>query len=185
MAWWRRATSHYLSQCWPRSLSPYGVTRPQQWVNYFIVARWHKKIVYTSSHRSINIGLVVKKLCEIKFISSYMISLWLSVFLTNSPSWTWSTVGNPLTNTPSESKWVFLQSKLNLCPNNSVNIRHFLSNFRHTYLQNKHFRQTCCNYNILWDNEVINSQNICRRSYMESYYWLSIEHEHFTATSQA
>ena len=31
-AWCRQATSHYLSQCWPRSLSPYGVTRPQ-WVN--------------------------------------------------------------------------------------------------------------------------------------------------------
>ena len=29
--WNRQATSHYLSQCWPRSLSPYGVTRPQ-WV---------------------------------------------------------------------------------------------------------------------------------------------------------
>ena len=26
------ATSHYLSQCWPRSMSSYGVTRPQ-WVN--------------------------------------------------------------------------------------------------------------------------------------------------------
>ena len=32
MAWCRQQTSHYLSQCWPRSLSPYGVTRPQ-WVN--------------------------------------------------------------------------------------------------------------------------------------------------------
>ena len=31
MAWCHHATSHYLSQCWPRSLSPYGVTRPQ-WV---------------------------------------------------------------------------------------------------------------------------------------------------------
>ena len=31
MAWCRQAASHYLSQCWPRSLSPYGVTRPQ-WV---------------------------------------------------------------------------------------------------------------------------------------------------------
>ena len=29
MAWCHQATSHYLSQCWPRSLSPYGVTRPQ------------------------------------------------------------------------------------------------------------------------------------------------------------
>ena len=26
------ATSHYLSQCWPRSMSPYGLTRPP-WVN--------------------------------------------------------------------------------------------------------------------------------------------------------
>ena len=32
MAWCRQATSHYLSRCWPRSLLPYGVTRPQ-WVN--------------------------------------------------------------------------------------------------------------------------------------------------------
>ena len=32
MAWCRQATSHYLSQCWLSSLSPYGVTRPQ-WVN--------------------------------------------------------------------------------------------------------------------------------------------------------
>ena len=29
MAWCHQATSHYLSQCWPRSLSPYGVTRPR------------------------------------------------------------------------------------------------------------------------------------------------------------
>ena len=29
MAWCRKATSHYPSQCWPRSLSPHGVTRPQ------------------------------------------------------------------------------------------------------------------------------------------------------------
>ena len=32
MAWCLQATSHYLSQCWPRSMSPNGVTRPQ-WVN--------------------------------------------------------------------------------------------------------------------------------------------------------
>ena len=29
MAWCRQATSHYLNQCWPRSMSPYGVTRPR------------------------------------------------------------------------------------------------------------------------------------------------------------
>ena len=29
MAWCRQATSHYLKHCWHRSMSPYGVTRPQ------------------------------------------------------------------------------------------------------------------------------------------------------------
>ena len=33
MAWCHQATSHYLSQSWPRSLSPYDVTRPQ-WVKW-------------------------------------------------------------------------------------------------------------------------------------------------------
>ena len=32
MAWYRQATSHYQSQCWTRSMTPYGDTRPQ-WVN--------------------------------------------------------------------------------------------------------------------------------------------------------
>ena len=32
MAWHCQATRHYLSQCWLRSKSPYGFTRPQ-WVN--------------------------------------------------------------------------------------------------------------------------------------------------------
>ena len=32
MAWCRQATRHYLSQCWPRSLLPYGVTRPQSYL---------------------------------------------------------------------------------------------------------------------------------------------------------
>ena len=34
MAWCRQATRHNLSQCWPRSMSPNGVTRPQ-WVNFY------------------------------------------------------------------------------------------------------------------------------------------------------
>ena len=42
MAWCHQATSHHLSQCWPRSMSPYGVTRPQ-WVNScgsWLLAAW-------------------------------------------------------------------------------------------------------------------------------------------------
>ena len=30
MAWCRQATSHYLSQCWPGSVTPYDITRPQR-----------------------------------------------------------------------------------------------------------------------------------------------------------
>ena len=41
MAWCRQATSHNLGQCWPRSLPPYGVTRPQ-WVNSLICISSHK-----------------------------------------------------------------------------------------------------------------------------------------------
>ena len=33
MAWCCQATSHYLSQCWPRSISPYGVIRPR-WIKW-------------------------------------------------------------------------------------------------------------------------------------------------------
>ena len=32
MAWCHQAPSHYLIRCWPSSMSPYGITRPQ-WVN--------------------------------------------------------------------------------------------------------------------------------------------------------
>ena len=39
MAWCHQATSHYLSQCWPSSMSPYGVTRPQ-WVNWCWYVIW-------------------------------------------------------------------------------------------------------------------------------------------------
>ena len=47
MAWCRQATSHYLSQCWPRSLPPYGITKPQ-WVKskhfkVMICRDWHIK----------------------------------------------------------------------------------------------------------------------------------------------
>ena len=47
MAWCRQATSHYLNQCWPRSLSPYGVTRPQ-WVNR--LETWSKKLSFHWRH---------------------------------------------------------------------------------------------------------------------------------------
>ena len=39
MAWCLHATSHYLSQCWHRFLSPFAATRPQ-WVNACDMGAW-------------------------------------------------------------------------------------------------------------------------------------------------
>ena len=39
MAWCRQATSHYLKQCWSRSPTPYGITRPQ-WVKMIMYMKW-------------------------------------------------------------------------------------------------------------------------------------------------
>ena len=38
MAWCRQATSHYLNQCWPRSPTPYGVTRPNEWTHWGVAS---------------------------------------------------------------------------------------------------------------------------------------------------
>ena len=39
MAWCHQAPSHYLSQCWPRCMLPYGITRPQ-WGNKWFPHPW-------------------------------------------------------------------------------------------------------------------------------------------------
>ena len=54
MAWCRQATSHYLSQCWPRSLSPYGVIRPQ-WVQV-MAAAWRHQTITWSNENILSVG---------------------------------------------------------------------------------------------------------------------------------
>ena len=39
-AWYHQPSSHYLSQCWPSSVSPYGVIR-LQWVNACVLGKEH------------------------------------------------------------------------------------------------------------------------------------------------
>ena len=49
----RQATSHYLSQCWPSSMSPYGVTMPQ-WVKKMMMINKYRfviSLVYRSTDR--------------------------------------------------------------------------------------------------------------------------------------
>ena len=61
MAWCRQATSHYLSQCWRRSLSPYGVTR-SQWVKRFVS---HYQTWYQSSFIKVSPKLHFNHRCPI------------------------------------------------------------------------------------------------------------------------
>ena len=69
MAWCRQAPIHYLSQCWPRSVSPYGVTWPQ-WILIMIIV-WYIYIYvltrYIGSTRWSELELELKNLeleCE-------------------------------------------------------------------------------------------------------------------------
>ena len=39
-AWCLQATSNYLNQCWPRSVSLYGITRLQWVIHSFIIIMW-------------------------------------------------------------------------------------------------------------------------------------------------
>ena len=54
MAWYHQATSHYLNQCLPRSMSPYGVIVPQ-WVGWLKdnckdLATWMMIYIYIYGH---------------------------------------------------------------------------------------------------------------------------------------
>ena len=70
IAWCRQATSHYLHQCWPRSPTPYDVTRPQ-WVKInrmlqdFLAGDWarHEKIrLKTKNICNTSIGFPILKI---------------------------------------------------------------------------------------------------------------------------
>ena len=45
MAWCHQAPSHYLLQCWTRSQTPYGITRPQ-WVKLSKFMAWFQNFGY-------------------------------------------------------------------------------------------------------------------------------------------
>ena len=56
MAWCRQATSHYLSQCWPSSMLPYGVTRPQ-WVKEMAVMIFLLRFTYLPHMHCTNLSV--------------------------------------------------------------------------------------------------------------------------------
>ena len=59
MAWCHQATRHYLNQCCPRSMSPYGVTR-SQWVNRLnlLTYPWPLAAVYVYLEPAVKYGFV-------------------------------------------------------------------------------------------------------------------------------
>ena len=57
MIWCHHATSHYLSQCWPRSLLPYGV----------IDLQWVKSMV-----QSYNLNPFQTDFCEVSYLHLYL-----------------------------------------------------------------------------------------------------------------
>ena len=70
----RWSTNHYLSQCWPISMSPYGVTRPQ-WVNSpcgdYIRNKPHCR------------ASIVNGLCYHTTFTEILITYWMNFSLTN------------------------------------------------------------------------------------------------------
>ena len=79
MAWCRQATSHYLRQCWPWSMSPYGVTRPQwiKTINHYIVTFRFLMLKSELTHMGLVVDICIRQL----FILTFM---WESIFLWNS-----------------------------------------------------------------------------------------------------
>ena len=78
MAWCLQATSHYLNHCWLRSISPYGITRPQ----------WVKLTVYTpnlalTTNLEVSFVNILENTGHVMVVLDYISCLYhLSVLLT-------------------------------------------------------------------------------------------------------
>ena len=104
MAWCRQATSHYLSQCWPRSMSPNGITRPQ-WVNWSPPGKNGRhfaddifKCIFLNEKFCILIKISLKFVCE--WIVLYFDENFTEVCLSN---WQWPIIG--LDNGLAPNRW--------------------------------------------------------------------------------
>ena len=82
MAWHRQASSHYLSQCWPRSMSPYDVTRPQL-VKCHLCQEITEKYKHISAYKGLNISCQIASTYTILHIPFYDHSNSINSFSTN------------------------------------------------------------------------------------------------------
>ena len=86
MAWCHQATSHYMIQCWPRYLLPYGVSRPQ-WINSLSLERCGYDFRYVNFKHNSRIASYLEyssKPCPVEcqrtstlFVSEYWFKYWL------------------------------------------------------------------------------------------------------------
>ena len=84
IVWCHQATSRYLNQCWPRSLLPYGVIRPQ-WVNPHFLGctdskwwrlHWMKYTTLVSSNLCLSWNYVFREILQtIKKTQAYLLCL--------------------------------------------------------------------------------------------------------------
>ena len=71
MAWCHQETSHFLSQCWPRSMLPFGINVPQ-WVN----SLWPSDTIWRHKSGS---TLAQVKACCLMAPSHYLNQCWLII----------------------------------------------------------------------------------------------------------
>ena len=91
MAWCRQAASHYLDQCWPRSPTPYGVTRPNELSYHYCLYTQENGsvlVLFSIDHSSLYtepLYTSMEKLWILPLVSSGCI--WKQGFLNNFCSW--------------------------------------------------------------------------------------------------
>ena len=135
MAWYCQATSHHQNQCWPRYMSPYGVTGPQ-WA-HDIINQYHH---YVEMFENMNIWNVCQ-LCSGECVFKVWSILFIIVFPLH------KAVCYQVTQ-------FFFDDKENISPS-SYHPNHIRSNFRH-YLGwgNETKVYSVCVYYILEDEYV-------------------------------
>ena len=117
IAWRRQATSHYLSQCWPRFMMPYGVTKPP-WVKLDMsMARRRQKSPRSLSGTSAHPTMVT--LVNIMVLNGWLTSF---SFHANQLSHSWDkAISDSDLETPRSRSWVWSKGKVIQSAQNHIN----------------------------------------------------------------
>ena len=78
MAWCHQAPSHYLNQCWPRSVMPYGVTRPQ-WVKKWKWNWTQPNCLHSGRNPTRKVNSLALSFCTRLWLSAVRVRVWNSL----------------------------------------------------------------------------------------------------------